>query len=386
MPARGATPQVWILLGPKQGDNAQLRALAQLLTWPCTEKQLVFNRLAALPNIFLGAGLHSSKNGASLLRPPWPDLVITIGRRGVPAARWVQKQSGGRSKLVHLGRPWGPLHWFDLIVTTPQYGLPKRENVLHNSLPISSQSKLSNQCSQRSSQTQHDCRDTAVWLDRFSTLPRPWIALLSGGTSRPYVFDKETGTALGRAASAFAQAQGGSLLLTAGRRCPAVSFTALSAAIKACGCPSYIHNPHNPHESGQDNPYAAYLALADRFIVTSDSVSMAADACLSGKPVSVYELPLHYDLRMRAARWFRAQAMEKQGNFGSLIRKLYAFLVEYGLLTSTRDERIFMEMLRKNGKIATLGEEGTSPERLCSNQQELENTLARIRALFTHTG
>ncbi len=369
-PAKDTTPQVWILLGPKQGDNAQLRALAELLAWPCAEKQLVFNRLAALPNILLGRSLISSKNGAVLLRPPWPDLVVSIGRRGVPAARWVQKQSGGSAKLLHLGRPWGPLHWFDLIVTTPQYGLPRRENVLHNTLPVSNRDGR---------QQRQDFQDADAWLARFSALPRPWIALLSGGTSRPYVFAAKTGTNLGRAASAYAQAQGGSLLLTASRRCPPASFAALTAAIEDCGCPAYIHNPHSP---GGDNPYAAYLALADRFIVTGDSVSMAADACLSGKPVSVYELPVRYDLRMRAARWFRARAMEKQKGYGSLADKLYTFLVEYGFLTSIRDERIFMEILRKKGLAAPFGEEEANPGRRCCNRQELENTAARIRALF----
>lgn len=374
----GNRPQVWILLGPKQGDNAQLRALAELLAWPCSEKQLVFNRLAALPNIFLGTHLCSLKGQSAQLAPPWPDLIITIGRRGVPAARWVQKQSGGRSKLVHLGRPWGPLKWFDLIITTPQYCLPRRSNVLHNSLPLTCQN---GQSCQSANQLGQDCQTAATWSARFSSLPRPWIALLSGGNSRPYVLDEKNGAALGRAASAFALAQGGSLLLTASRRCPAASFAAISGAIQASGCPAQIHNPH---EANQDNPYAAYLALADRFIVTSDSVSMAAEACLSGKPVSIYELPLHYDVRMRAARWLRARAVKQQES-ASLTGKVYGFLMEYGLLTSTRNEQLFMDMLRTQGLAATFGEEDAPRERRFSNRQEVQDTVTRIEALFTST-
>ncbi len=359
--------QVWILLGQKQGDNAQLRALAELLAWPCTEKQLFFNGFAGIPNIFLGPHLRSLAAPSAQLQPPWPDLIITIGRRGVPAARWVHKQSGGRAKLVHLGRPWGPLHWFDLIVTTPQYCLPRRDNVLHNILPISIPSMPRKE------------EGNASWAARFSKLPRPWIALLSGGTSRPYVFDQQTGTSLGQAASSFALAQGGSLLLTASHRCPAPSFAALHTAIKTSGCP---HHCHNPHESSQENPYAAYLALADSFIVTNDSVSMAAEACLSGKPVYIYDLPVHYDLRMRTAQWFRARAMNSQAAPVSVTGKLYAFLVEYGLLTSTRDEQVFMDILRTKGLAVPFGQKDAPLKTVYSNRQELEDTVARIQGLF----
>ena len=40
-----------------------------------------------------------------------------------------------------------------------------------------------------------------------------------------------------------------------------------------------------------DNPYLAFLARADHIVVTCDSVSMASEACSTGKPVYVYDLP-----------------------------------------------------------------------------------------------
>ena len=39
-----------------------------------------------------------------------------------------------------------------------------------------------------------------------------------------------------------------------------------------------------------DNPYYAYLAVADAFLVTADSVSMISEAAMTGKPVHVIEL------------------------------------------------------------------------------------------------
>ena len=39
-----------------------------------------------------------------------------------------------------------------------------------------------------------------------------------------------------------------------------------------------------------DNPYPGILAVVDDVIVTSDSVNMVSEACLTGKPVYVAEL------------------------------------------------------------------------------------------------
>ena len=39
-----------------------------------------------------------------------------------------------------------------------------------------------------------------------------------------------------------------------------------------------------------ENPYFAYLALADAFLVTADSVSMISEAAATGKPVHILDL------------------------------------------------------------------------------------------------
>ena len=39
-----------------------------------------------------------------------------------------------------------------------------------------------------------------------------------------------------------------------------------------------------------ENPYYAYLALADAVLVTADSVSMISEAAATGKPVHILEL------------------------------------------------------------------------------------------------
>ena len=119
--------RVWVLLGAGAGDNAQLLRLAEALGWPFEAKRIRYNRLNRCPNLLLGASkLTVDTQCSDPLAPPWPDLVIGASRRAAPLARWIKKQSVGRSRLVHLLHAQAPLHYFDLVVTTPQYRLPER--------------------------------------------------------------------------------------------------------------------------------------------------------------------------------------------------------------------------------------------------------------------
>ena len=134
---RASQPTVWVLTGHKAGDNTQVMTLAEALGWPYEVKRFRYRKYELLTNRLLGVTLAGiCKKTSSDLLPPWPDLVITAGRRNEPVARWIQKQSDKKTRLVHIGRPWAPLKLFDLIVTTPQYFLPDQPNVLKNQLPL----------------------------------------------------------------------------------------------------------------------------------------------------------------------------------------------------------------------------------------------------------
>src|SRR5690606_33212554 len=144
-----------------------------------------------LPRVVIGASLLSvDRARSSPLVPPWPDLVISIGHRSAHAARWIRRQSGGRTRLVVLGRPRAPLGLFDLVVTTPQYGLPRRANVIHNLMPLH--------------HVEADRLDEAAahWSPRLAHLPKPRFALLVGGASSPYRMDAAAAGDLGRRTSA----------------------------------------------------------------------------------------------------------------------------------------------------------------------------------------
>src|SRR5262245_18547355 len=104
------TPRVWLVLGDKRDDNAQIEALAAALGWPCERKQLALKSewVTAKPRV--EASLHHLDAARSdELAPPWPDLVLTIGRRPSMAALWIREQSGGRTRVALVGKPSGAL-------------------------------------------------------------------------------------------------------------------------------------------------------------------------------------------------------------------------------------------------------------------------------------
>jgi mitochondrial fission protein ELM1 len=268
----GERISVWCLLGRKAGDNTQVLALAEELGWGYQVKNISARPWELLTHLCLRVTLAGiDRSASSPLEPPWPDLVITAGRRNEPVARWIKRQSGGATRLVHLGRPWAPLSAWDLIVTTPQYFLPRQSNIRHNTLPL-----------HRLSRDQLE-QDAATLHDSLVDLPRPWIAVMLGGDSGKFVFTPGKGARLGALCSQLAMQSGGSLLVTDSPRTPRDPGDALAQQLRA---------PHSYYRWGDPgpNPYRGLLALADAFVVTGESMSMLGEAAAMGRPLFIFDL------------------------------------------------------------------------------------------------
>ncbi len=360
-------PRVWVLLGRRDGDNEQLLALAEALGWPYETRQLVFRKGPKVAPWLQGASLMSLDRGRSqALEAPWPDLVLAIGGRSAPVARWIRQRSGGTTRLVHLGRPRAPLDAFDLVVSTPQYRLPARDNVLHNVLPLN---RL------LPGQTE---RSLAVWRQRVETLPRPRIALLAGGGSTSCVLDETTARQVRERAEALARARGGSLLITTSPRTTEAAADALLGDSDLPGL-RYRWQPDDA-----DSPYPAFLALADEIIVTGDSASMLAEACATGRPVRYVPLrhprPGHLDPIARFDRT-RTQVGERgtprqQDKLGRWLDEV----VSRGLLRPSRDMTQLYEALQRRGLAQALDDPAPAP--LPTPNDDLDRTVAAVRRVF----
>ena len=118
-------PSVWVLIDDRPGNSTQSLGLADALGWPYEVKQLHFSRIAKLHNLhdrLLGSTIISlDQKQSDPLNPPYPDLVIAAGKRSVPIARWIRKQSKGCTRLIQLGRKGGQVADFFDVVITPKY-------------------------------------------------------------------------------------------------------------------------------------------------------------------------------------------------------------------------------------------------------------------------
>lgn len=363
-------PHVWLLMGQKAGDNQQVLALAESLDWPFDIKRLAYRPYELWSNLLLGPNLVGvDKRVSSSLIGPWPDLVISSGRRNEPVARWIRAQAKTKAvKLVHVGRPWSPLRCFDLIISTPQYHLPAGENILENPLPMHrvSDERLRNAA--------------AEWQNTLAHLPRPLTALLIGGNSGPYQFDHRAAERLINLTHEQVARDGGSLLVTTSARTPARVVTLLSHSFT---CP-HVFIPWQ--RGASQNPYLAFLALADSIIVTGDSMSMLAEATFTGKPVYIFgfgrgRFAMHPDDISHQSFYLQDYFFGGPGRWKTFTSKL---ALRLGPKRLTRDIRRIHQNLIADGQAAWLGAERPSATR-AKQVDSISRSRARVKALFEHT-
>ncbi len=247
-------PLVWALTTGRVGDDAQVMLAANAVGGIVRQVNLKFNRLRKIPNRFMGATMRAVKNTPDL-SGPWPDLVVGAGCRTVPPALWIRKQSGGSARLLRIGRPRAPLHWFDLVLTTPQYGLPSADNVMVISLPFA----------------ETPDHEAGVGGSVFAVL---------GGDSRTSRVTPEFAIQFGRKAMQMATEMGANLRICTSPRTPARAAAALVKMLPD-GVETHIWRPDQP------GPYRDWLNTAQACLTSGDSVSNISDAILTGRSATV---------------------------------------------------------------------------------------------------
>ena len=271
--SRRVRPDIWAVASYRAGENSQISGLANRLGGDVATKRLRYNASAGpLGLIRLASRRGIDAASSDPLEPPWPDVIVSAGLKNEPVCRWIKHRSGGRTRLVFLGRTWARRNQFDLVVTTPQYRLPHEPNVVHNLM------------------TQHGvaaprlAADRIRWEPRFSGLARPILGVLIGGDSGPFVLGPRAAKRLADKIDAMVAGRGGSAIVTTSARTRAIVADVLESSLTV---PASLHRyrPNDP-----DNPYFGILAFADAFIVTSDSVAMLSEAAATGRPVHIFDL------------------------------------------------------------------------------------------------
>jgi len=323
--------RIWILTNGRLGDLKQMQILASHLGWPTEIKRISLRSKARL-GIEALAPLLLDRSQSDRLAGPWPAIVVTAAASLTPIALWIRKRSGHRTKLIHIGRPAGSLRHFSLVVTSPQFLLQGTENIIQLPLPLTDAHQIG--------PTQSDC-DT---LDRLERLPKPRTAVLVGGRSPPHLFSASDARDLSRRVLQLVRRSGGSLLITTSPRTGKVVEAALFADVADIPCFFYKWSD----QARIQNPYKTILHVADRFIVTCDSVSMIADAVATGKPTYVHDLPERPRLRDILVTWLsRHQSEISWWRFANPIRWLFSI----GTLYTRADRRELLRQLRMEGVV-----------------------------------
>lgn len=357
-------PRIWLVIGDKLGDNAQVEIIADALQLPYETRRMLPKPQFVLGKPKFKAALdHLDLERSDKLEPPWPDLILTIGRRPVMAALWIQEQSGGHSKIVLLGRPKRWMERFALIIVPSQYRMPDDPKVLHLDLPL------------MRGNADAIARAGDTWRERFGELPRPVTALMVGGQTKPFRFDADAARVLLDASSR--AAGDGCLYITTSRRTPPAVVDTFKNHLPA-NARLYCWSPDN-----SDNPYLALLALADRFIVTGDSVSMMVEVARLGKPLAIFALPYQKGLGPRLQQllgaWLHGGAGPESGSDRLLIG-LGKLLYRLGLVRYSRDLTAVHRLLYEKRLAVPLGQDfidATQPP-----ADELQRVVPRIMALL----
>ena len=267
--------RVWLLLGHKPGDNAQIRNLARAVGLPCEEKKIVVKPEWETGKPLIRPSLdHVDCARSDALEAPWPDLVISAGRRLACVELWIKQASQGRTRLVMIGMPRHRRDQFDLMIVASHYVIAEGANVVRHDLPL------------MYVDTALVERAAAAWEPRFRDLPRPITALMIGGPTGGLRFDLAAAKVLLSQTRADVARNGGSLFVTTSRRTPAEVAAWLE---RECPDGGRLH-VFDAQAPSAENPYHALLGLADHFIVTIDSLSMMVEVVRLAKSLAIFAL------------------------------------------------------------------------------------------------
>lgn len=258
----------WALTENLPGTHSQVRGLSEAIGLPTVHKICKRRWPWGWLGLSVGNPLTQLSPESDPLTPPWPDLIISCGRRSAPLALAIKKQSQGKTFCLHIQNPIFNHASFDLIVA-PEHDNIKGPNIITNkgALHHVTQEKID--------------KALEIHAPLFKEFPKPYSAVLLGGNTHRYKMTEAAMNDIIKKILSIRDITKGSVLVTPSFRTPFRST--LQQA---------LHNEPRIFlaEIETLNPYLAMLGIADFIFVTDDSVNMVSEACMTGKPV--YILPL----------------------------------------------------------------------------------------------
>ena len=248
---------------------SQVLGLAEATGFHLIEKRLAI-RLpwAVLPPRLWLMPLHAAGHRGEQLTPPWPDLVVACGRNAAMPALAIKQASGGNTLVAQIQNPGVGQNEFDLFVVPEHDHIPAAQVIVTmGAVHRVTQARL------------------AAERGRFPALaamPHPILSVLIGGRNKAYSLSRRRLGEIAESIAVILHRTGGSALVTPSRRTGDGGLSLLRDRLRGLSASIW--------DGTGENPYFAYLALADAFLVTADSVSMISEAAATGKPVHILSL------------------------------------------------------------------------------------------------
>ncbi len=258
----------WIISDGKAGHEVQCLGVADALGLAVEIKRVAPGRAFQLASPWgpVNPRERFAATG-SAFAPPFPAVAFAAGRLTIPYIRTLKRRAKFATFTVILLDPKTSASSADLI-WVPQHDTRRGPNIVTT---LTSPNSFS---AARLAQLR------ASVPPEIAALPEPRIAVLLGGPNGEYTFAAADISRL-TAALAKLSSAGASLMISPSRRTPQELLDAVDAATS--------NRPRLLWRGDGPNPYAAFIAHADAFIVTADSVNMAGEASSTGKPVYIFE-------------------------------------------------------------------------------------------------
>lgn len=258
----------WLISDKKAGSDAQCRGVAEALGLNFEIKTVAPTGIYKFLSPWLApSAKHKIGQPTSQFAQPWPDVVMAASRLSIPFLRAIRKASKNRTYAIIFLDPKVSTTAAD-IIWVPEHDRLRGGNVITTLTPPHKFSP--NRLKQNRPKAQ----------EKLSHLPAPCIMLSLGGSNAVFKYTEEALKRLHAALQNLVE-QNVSFLITPSRRTPAPLLeTALDATTKA---------NRTVWDGTGPNPYEDFLSASDATIITADSISMASEACATGRPVYIFK-------------------------------------------------------------------------------------------------
>tara|TARA_Y100001970_G_scaffold292628_1_gene434737 strand:- start:1634 stop:2617 length:984 start_codon:yes stop_codon:yes gene_type:complete len=266
---------IWIITDGKKGTENQCIGLAESLD---QEYKLIRIKplfgINHLPSILwtLPLGklplffLYGSKE---ILSFNLPKVIIASGKASVGISIILKKYKKDKIMVIQIQDPRVSSRYFDIVSS------PLHDDTLGNNV-IKTFGALNRINTRSISKAKIEFRED------FSAFKKPIIALLIGGENKHFKMRQKEIKDLVAMLNKLQNDRDTTILTTFSRRTSPKIKNFLKSNLE-----NYINITCSQKK---DNAYFGYLAYADYFVVTEDSISMVSEVATTGKPVYVFQL------------------------------------------------------------------------------------------------